>query len=202
MHLLQPVSKYRLAFAIDDSMPRPASLLLTYDVTLCSAFELMDNNGPLPGSPERWRCLQHFALQELHHAPEGRDGTRYRRQQLRDLRPEQAIRDLVRSDVKVLFLDAFACLAPRSEARARGLGAIVREELAGMLREAKSRGQAVVFMLGGHDCDSLAHKVYLKKPFTDYGLRIGYLRWRDASSNSWDREKQVDSRVCIGLQLP
>lgn len=200
--LLHSAASFRIAFSIGEAVPRPASLLVTYSMPLSRCFEKMDGGGPLRGARSDWRLLPHFALQDIRTPPEGKTGTHNERKRASELRPEPAIRDLLRSSSPVIMLDAYAALAPRAECKAHGLGDIIKEELAKLFRDAKSRGQAVVFMLGGDDEHKLAQKVYLKAPFTDHGLRIGYLRWRETATEPWAREKRGDDRLCIGLQLP
>lgn len=200
--LVNSASTFRIAFAIGEAQPRPASLLITLSLPLYRSFHIMDGGGPLRGMPADWRRWPHFALQDIRAHPEGKEGTRCERVPASELRPEPAIRDLLRSGAPAIHLDAYAALAPRSACRTHGLSDIIKEELARLLRDAKAQGQAVVFMLGGDDGFALAQKVYLRPPFTDHGLRIGFLRWREAGTQAWAREKRGDDRLCIGLQLP
>lgn len=201
--LLDPTSHFRVALACRDGARTPASLLLTHSLPMCKALQSMDDGGPLRREPAAWRRFPHFALQDLlpEEHPE-KEGWIHERVATQSLRPERAIRDLVRSRTPVVVLHAFAALAPREEARDQGLSAIVQAELELLLREARARGQGVVFMLGGDDTLALARKVYLKPPFTNYGLRVGSLRWREAARGPWAREKPEEARVLIGLQLP
>lgn len=200
--LVDLATTYRVAVACKDGAQVPASLLLTYSLSMCKALEHMDSCGPLRGKPADWRRYSQFALQELLPEEPEEEGTRYERVGSRGLRADPAIRNMIRSGAHVLMLEAFAALAPRKEAQDRGLSTIVRAELDKLLRDAKERGQGVVFMLGGDDPAALARKVYLKPPFTNYGLRIGHLRWRESADAPWAREKPDDIRILIGLQLP
>merc|ERR1712232_894327 len=109
--------------------------------------------------------------------------------------------ELLCSRRPVMLLDVYAALAPRDEARKYGINKVVQSELVALLRNAKARGLAVVFMVGG-DRD-LAEKVYLRPQFTEHGLRCGNLRWRDSPRGPWAREKLLwENRYIIGLQLP
>lgn len=124
------------------------------------------------------------------------------RQSTRRLEADAALLRLLKSRRPVIMLDAVAALAPRAQARHHKISCVVKMELAKLLRDAKERGLAVVFMLGGDSPHVLAEKVYLRPAFTDYGLRCGYLRWRERDADSWAREKAEEKRVCIGLQMP
>lgn len=108
----------------------------------------------------------------------------------------------MRSKAPVVMLESFAALAPRDKAKENGLSKIVKSELSNLLSEAKAQGKAVVFMCGGDNCYKLAKKVYLQPPFTDHGLRLGFLRWRESATEPWARERSWGDRVIVGLQLP
>lgn len=194
--LVSPNSIFRISLARDGARLRPASLTLTYSCTLQQAFALMDDDGPLPESILSLQDRE-FALQSI---LTGQDsGTR---QSAKSLESEPQLRALLNSATTVVMLDAIAALAPRERAKENKLSPIVKSELCALLRDAKARGQAVVFMLGGDSPHVLAEKVYLRPPFTDHGLRCGYIRWRKSAADPWAREKCEDKRVCIGLQLP
>jgi len=190
--LVQPTSLFRVSIATHGATPRPASLILTYLLPITEAFALMDSNGPIRKTRRKWR-RRVYALQEIDKEGSGK-------QPVQSLRPEPQILELIRSKTPVVMLDAIAALAPRERAREHGLSEIVKAELAGLLYQAKALGQAVVFMLGGGKPQTLAQKVYLQPPFTDHGLRCGYLRWKDSTLESWASEKF--GRPMIGLQLP
>eukprot|EP00928_Gymnodinium_smaydae_P069899 TRINITY_DN5372_c0_g3_i2.p1 TRINITY_DN5372_c0_g3~~TRINITY_DN5372_c0_g3_i2.p1 ORF type:complete len:486 (-),score=92.15 TRINITY_DN5372_c0_g3_i2:331-1701(-) len=193
----------RIALA-PSPVPRPASLIVTYLATFGEALAQMDDNGPLrirDCRPSWCRSAgRQFALQELQTGVE--IGSRDERVPARLLKPEPKLRELLCSKTQVLVLEVYAALAPRHVSKEQGLSPIVKAELASVLREAKAAGRAVVFACGGEDPHKLAEKVYLQAPFTDFGLRCGYLRWRDSPDAPWSREKRWDARVCIGVQLP
>lgn len=135
--------------------------------------------------------------------PGEEEGTVKSRQPTKLLKPDKDLGKLMRSNQTVLMLDVISALGPREVARDQGLGKIVKAELNKLLADAKARGQVVIFCVGGEFPHLLAEKVYLQKPFTDGGLRCGYLRWRESTSEPWAREKgEYDGRVCLGLQLP
>jgi len=191
----------RVSFVRDASangMCRPASLLLTHSVPFRTALAKMDGGGPMREPPRKW-CRREFAFQDLAF---GELASRGGRCPASGLEVDARITELFRSRAPVLYLDAVAALAPREAAKEHGVSNVVKAELSGLLREAKERGQAVVFMLGGDKPHVLAEKVYLRAPFTDHGLRCGYLRWREAASEPWAREKPEDQRVCVGIQMP
>lgn len=182
---------------------RPASLLLTHSISFRTALAKMDGGGPLRNPPRKW-CRREFAFQDLVFGEfaSGVSAPRGERCPARLLEVEPRITELFRSRAPVLFLDVVAALAPRGEAKELGVSDVVKVELSRLLREAKERGQPVVFMLGGDQPHVLAQKVYLRAPFTDFGLRCGYLRWREAAAEPWAREKPEDERVCLGIQMP
>jgi len=165
--------------------------LLTYRLPFKDALAMMDEGGPLG---QRMSGRFEVALQEL------RPGEPL--QPARTLRPDAELRALLADRGDVVMLESLAALAPRSLACKAGHSEIVKRELLGLLKSAKTEGRAVVFMLGGKDPEKLAEKVYLRPPFTDHGLRCGYLRIRHAGEKSWAREKPVEDRVLVGLQLP
>lgn len=201
--LVDPEANFRVAFARNKCCLRPASLLITYQCPLKEALESMDSDGPLEERPFSWfvKSGREFALQEICTGT-GRDDD-FSREHTTKITPDHAIKKLLASRKQAVFLDAIAALAPRKQAKEHGLSSIVQWELLTLLREAKSQGQAVVFMLGGKESHKLAEKVYLKPPFTENGLRCGYLRWRESPSHPWAREKlSWYDRMCIGLQLP
>lgn len=194
--LVSPNSILRVSLSRDGARLRPASVMVTYSCSLRQAFAQMDDDGPLPKSMLRSQGRE-FALQSLLKGQ--KSGTRH---SLKNLEPEAQLSELLDSQTAVVMLDAIAALAPRERAKEYDLSPIVKSELYALLADAKARGQAVVFMLGGDNPHVLVEKVYLRAPFTDHGLRCGYIRWRNSATDAWAREKSEDKRVCIGLQLP
>lgn len=199
-YLLHPASTYRVAFAHKDGSLIPASLLLTFSVPMCKALRLMDAGGPLRRKPASWRRWPHFALQDLLPEEPEEDGTRYERVPAKGLQLEKAIRDMIRSPAHVIMLDSYAALAPRAECRNQERHFYVSELPA--RAKGSERFRVCVWRLGGDDPETLARKVYLRPPFTNYGLRIGHLRWRETVDGQWAREKSNQARILIGLQLP
>lgn len=208
--LVDPRAIFRIALASNTVGLRPASLMVTYHLPLQDAFKRMDDEGPLEDRPCSWflKASRQFALQDISKGV--KQGDKNERKHAWKLKPEPKIKELLCGRKPVVFLDALAALAPRKLAKEQKLSNIVQLELAALLHQAKAQGQAVVFMLGGKESHKLAEKVYLQPPFTDTGLRCGYLRWREspwqpwARSNApWAREKlRYEYRMCIGLQLP
>jgi hypothetical protein len=117
------------------------------------------------------------------------------------LQSDPKLKELLLSPEPVVLLDVVASLAPRELARSEGVSDVVKAEIERVFSEAKSRGQAVLFELGSAEPHDLAKKVYLKVA-AKYGLRCGYLRWRECSEMPWAREGPWDDRGCIGLQMP
>jgi len=172
---------------------------------LFEALESLDYNGPLVGEAKsrEWCSMagRQFAFQGARFGVPGRLGSRAR-EEVKTIQADAKLRDLLRSRKKVVVLEVVAALAPRQVAKKQGLGEIVKAEIAKVMREAKSRGEAVVFCLGSDSPLTLAEKVYLRQPIGDYGLRCGYLRWRESAGVPWGREKEWDNRVCLCLQMP
>jgi hypothetical protein len=164
----------------------------------------MDASGPFYDCPNNL-CQQRgyeFALQEV-----VRDTcSNIRRESSRvdsaSLVPEPKLRKLFCMKAPVLLLDVYVSLAPREHVRKHGLGDITKAELVELLREAKKRGQTVIFQIGGDQPHVLAEKVYLQPQIRQFGLRCGYLRCRSSPWASWEREKAWKDRPLIGLQLP
>jgi len=200
--LVDPTSVFRVAFTRDDAHPLPASLVVTYRATFREAIAQMDNGGPFKLKRKSWfhATQRQFAFQDIQVKPKS---TRQNRTSGHKLKPEPELGQLLRSDMKVLIVDAYMSLSPRDVARQHGLSAIVQAELAATLRRAKALGQAVVFAVGSTDPHTLAEKVYLKQHFAEYGLRCGYLRSRSSPAHVWDREQHsMNDRVLLGLQMP
>jgi len=208
--LVESASTFRLAFAKGEARSRPASLIVTLQLPFKEALEHMDGDGPLGVVSRKWfkKASRQFAIQDLCAVDSHAEGKWIaskdnERQHVRTLTDEPQIKELFGNGKPVILLDVLAALGPREMAKQHGISQIVRAELASLLSQAKAQKVAVVFMLGGEDPHALAHKVYLQPPFTDYGLRCGYLRWRESAKEPWAREKQCwEDRVCIGLQLP
>jgi len=203
--LVDPSCTFRLSFAMDGGhgRPRPASLLVLNEHPLAEALSKMDQCGPLKvDDPRAWcqKAGRQFAFQEI--VPGVPMTSRKSVQSSKDLKPEPKIRALLRTRTDVLLLDSYVALAPRELARKSGISEVVKAELETLLRDAKAKGRAVVFQLGGTLPHVLAEKVYLQPRFAQYGLRCGYLRCRASPSEPWEKQKSWDGRACIGLQLP
>jgi len=120
----------------------------------------------------------------------------------RDMAVEPKVRELLLSGVDVIVVESYTALAPRAVASSEGISEVVQAEFVHLLQRAKEEGRAVVLQLGGSNPHLLARKVYLRPPFTQFGLKCGYLRWRTCGQTSWGREQSWKNRVCLGLQLP
>jgi hypothetical protein len=160
----------------------------------------MDSSGPLQYEPESRKDRHEYAFQTLN--PGHTRGSRNERQPTDEIKADDALKNLLCSEAPVLIVEAYVALAPREFSRAHNLSEIVRAELALLLRRAKAEGIGVVFQLGGSNPHKLADRAYLKRPFTDNGLRCGYIRWRPSASAPWGREQCWLDRCCLGLQLP
>jgi len=185
-------------------MPTPAALVITNRLPLWDALKALDGDNPVVGEAKsREWCLKagrQFAFQEAKLGIS--EKSRKYRAAASTLKSDPELRALLRSKKPVVCLEVVAALAPRDVARNEGLSLIVKAELTRVMREAKSRGEAVVFCLGGDSPHTLAEKVYLRKPISDHGLRCGYLRWRASAGVPWAREEQWDERTCLCLQMP
>jgi len=177
----------------------PASLVLSRELSVADALGAMDGQGPLPSDVLQELADFEFVLQPLLPEDSGQD-----RQPLQTLKPEPELGELLRGSLDpIVFLEAFAALAPRQLAGALGLRPVVQEELAALLRESRSKGRAVLFALGSDRPLELARKVYLRPAFVKLGVRCGYLRWRRRAAPQWARESaKVEERICLGLSLP
>jgi len=197
--LVHRASVIRVAFTRGPT-PRPASFILTYLLPFKKALEKMDDDGPIV-KQTRKHCRRQYALQDIVHGE--KEGTRTERVAAQTLQPDPRLQALMRSKEPVVMMDVVSALAPRGAARDHGLSKIVKAELCRLLAESKARGQTVLFLVGGEEPHLLAEKVYLKAPFTDGGLRCGYLRWRETANEAWAREKgHYDGRGCLGIQFP
>jgi len=207
-HLVKPQATMRVAFKSGVPTPLPVSVIATERITLFDAL-----GGPHTGDGSfigaakslQW-CSQsgsEFAFQEANlGAEEDSSNTKKLRMATEDLRGSQELRELLLSKKPIVYLDVLSALAPREVAKSEGLSAIVIAELTKLMRDAKSRGEAVLLCLGSDSPHKLASKVYLRKPIGDYGLRCGYFRWRSSSDVPWAREATWENRPCHCLQMP
>jgi len=204
--LLDPRCTHHVTFARVSGGPLPASSMTTRRMPLWDALKTMDDDGPLRGAAKNKEWCRgagrQFALQDLDLSFGQKSGSRKERMCARGLLPDRELRDLLRSKKRVVLLDTLAALAPREICKTQRLSEIVKSELLTMLREAKARGEAVVFSLGGEFPHELAQKVYLRPPLADYGMRVGSLRWRESADKPWAREFKWDDRITLCLQMP
>lgn len=202
--LIDPRSVHRVTLAREPSGFTPATSMTTRRMPLWDALKTMDDGGPLHGEAANktwcWGAGRQFALQDLQFGHE--NGSRKERMFARHLLHDPQLRDLLRSKRPVVLLDTLAALAPREVCKSQGLSKIVKNELHTLFREAKARGEAVVFTLGSDVPHKLAEKVYLQPPLADYGIRCGCLRWRASSDVTWAREFRWDDRITLCLQMP
>lgn len=203
-HMVDPTSLQRVTFAHGPAGPVPATSMSYRRMPFWDALKTMDDDGPLRGAAARKDWVQtagrEFAFQDLQFGHEAT--SRKGRTCAQSLKPNPQIRNLLRSKKPVILLDTLAALGPRDMCKIHGLSNIVQSELATLFRDAKARGEAVAFCLGTSSPHKLAQKVYLRPPLPDYGLRIGYLRWREAAGLPWAREFGFDDRTVICLQMP
>jgi len=193
----------------------PASLLISTREPLWEALQNQDDNGPVrfpQGIPwngfrqkREWlmKAGRQFAFQ-LANLEGDEEDTRSGKSRvaIETLKPDPKLLALLRSRKPVVQLDVIAALAPRGVMKKEGLSEIVKAELANFTRDAKGRGEAVVFCLGSTNPHTLAQKVYLRPPIGDHGLQCGYLRWRDSPDVAWARERSWEDRICLCLQMP
>jgi len=207
--LIDPKFLHAVILARGPSGPLPVASVTTRKMPLWDALKTMDDEGPLRAAAADkawcWGKDVEFALQELDLAfckdTQKKHGVGEMKH-VKSLQPEKKLRDLLRSRRPVLLLDNLAALAPREVGKANGFSEIITAELAALFREAKARGEAVVFSVGSADPHKLASRVYLRPPLADYGMRCGCLRWRESSQVPWAREFRWDERIVLGLQLP
>lgn len=203
-YLIDPTSMQRVTFTRGPAGPVPATSMTVRRMPLWDAFKTMDDDGPLRGAATKQSWVRaagrQFALQDLAFGYDSE--SRQARVCAQGLELDPQIRDLLRSKKPVILLDTLAALGPRDVCKTHRISDIVQGELATLFREAKARGEAVVFCLGGNDPHKLAERVYLRPPLADHGLRIGFLRWRESADSPWAREYGWDDRTAIGLQLP
>jgi len=210
----------RVAFAQAQApgVPRhiPVSVLIHARQTLWDALQHQDDNGPIKFGKDMqkqdkqtdkrkrdWLMTpgREFAFQ-LANFEEDEENKLLNRVSVKNLQPDSKLRALLRSKQLVSQLEVIAALAPRDLMKKEGLSEIVKAELANFMRDAKARGEAVVFCLGSTSPHMLAQKVYLRPPIGDYGLQCGYLRWRDSPDVPWASEKNWHDRICLCLQMP
>jgi len=199
--LVDPASAFRVA--VRPGRPsRLASLIVTSELPLALALGKQDYAGPFPEvhAKEPIGSRQYG----LHRVGVELGAGEERREQLKDVQEEEALRRLMTSSEPVLVLDVYCALGPKEKMRQFSLGGIIRQELMSLLQGAKDRGQAVLFVVGGEDPGQLAEKVYLQPWFTGIGgLRCGYLRWKTCPGACWEPPKlHYTKRVMFGLQLP
>jgi hypothetical protein len=208
-YLCQSIATIRTTFALRSNALVPASLIICERLTLHDAVGNVhgdDGDAPLFAEARslEW-CTKpgtQFAFQLANLDEEEDPSNRNYRVPVADLQPDSKLRDLLLSRRPVVYLQVVAALAPRDVAKKQGLSEIVKAELTKLMRDAKRRGEAVVMAMGSDKPHTLAQKVYIRKPISDYGLRCGYLRWRASADVPWRRERQYDDRTCLCLQMP
>jgi hypothetical protein len=213
-YLASSGNSLRFAIARGPSGNVPASILITSQLPLWDAlhFHINDKDsspfkGPAKGSSHRlednsWlkEPGRQFAFQEANCDVDHLDYLRSR-QSAKTLQPDAKLKKMLLSPEPVLLLDVVSALAPRDLARSEGVTAVVKAEIKRVFLEAKSRGQAVLLELGSGEPHSLAKKVYLPLG-AEYGLRCGYIRWRESGDVPWAREEKWADRGCVCLQMP
>jgi len=205
-YLVKANATLRVAFAPGKSLT-PAALIVTERLPMwdCLASPNDDEGDcPLRAKAKSWEWCKgsgtQFALQEVNLGVDEKD-LKCRGAAL-DLQADPKLRAHLLSKKPVVYLEVVASLAPRAVAKEQGHSAIVKAELAKIMREAKERGEAVVFALGSDSPHTLFEKVYNRPPISDYGLRCGYMRWRASAEDSWAREAPWADRCCVCIQLP
>jgi len=200
----------RTAFAGGPLSPMPVSCMITQRMPFFDVVASEDGtNGdaPIQGAACKYSwCVQEgteFAFQLANFAESDDHTNRKQREPAADLKPDPVLRALMLDRSKMcVHLDVICSLAPRDVAKADGHSEIVKAELEMLMRESKSRGEAVAFTLGSDRPHLLAEKVYMRKPIGNYGLRCGYIRWRLSSDHAWSRESPWEERACMMLQMP
>merc|ERR1719253_142915 len=149
-YLVKPGTDLRVSFAPGATTLTPASLVVTTRLPFWEALRSLDDGGPLRGeAASRDWCLKagrQFAFQGAIFG--AADGSHKCRVDAESLLPDARLRDLLRCRKPVVVLEVVAALAPREVAKKQGLGEIVKAELTRVMREAKDRGEAVIFCLG------------------------------------------------------
>jgi len=217
-YLVDKDATMRVSFVHAPGVPRPipATLIIGAREPLWDALQHQDDNGPVrfPVACQKdkqkrdWlmKAGRQFAFQlasfDSDGVPVDEEDKLKSRASIHTLQPDPKLRDLLRSKKLVSQLEVIAALAPRDVMKKEGLSEIVKAELTMFMRDAKARGEAVVFCLGSTAPHTLAQKVYLRAPIGDYGLQCGYLRWRDSPELPWARERSWENRICLCLQMP
>jgi len=207
-YMVCPTTTLRVAFTLNVPRPLPAALVITNRLPLWDALVSLDGDNPFQGDArERSWCLaagRQFAFQlaNIGIPEKPASVSRKARASAATLQADNKLRDLLRSRKPVIQLEVIAALAPRDVCKSEGLSAIVKAELATITREAKRRGEAVVFCLGSDSPHILAEKVYLRQPISDHGLQCGYLRWRASAEVPWAKETEWSDRTTLCLQMP
>jgi hypothetical protein len=206
-YLVKMSATMRIAFAPGKTLV-PAVLVLTERKPLFHCLgSPNDDEGdaPLCGPARQFdwckKAGTQFALQDVNLEIEDERDIKSRIP-AKELKPDAKLRAQLLSKKPVVYLDVIASLAPRAMAKDDGHSTIVKAELAKLMKEAKQRGEWVVFALGSDAPHTLFKKVYNRPPIADYGLRCGYLRWRASASDPWEKEAPFDMRTCICFQSP
>jgi len=197
--LVDPNCRFRVAVK---SPSRLASLLVTSELPLARALAAMDHGGPFPEGHEKEPVgRRQYGLQRV--CVETGYGEE-QKERLCDVQPEAELRALMESQAPVEVLEVYCALAPKERVARHRLGPVIRAELRRLLAEAKERGRAVLFLVGGDHPIDLVQKVYLQPWFTSIGgLRCGYFRWKQSTEADWEPPKLMgQKRVIFGLQLP
>lgn len=206
--LVKSHASMRVAFKSGVPASIPVSVIAVERITLFDSLASDDTgDGSFVGAAKSFEwCSQEgtqFAFQAGMLGVQDRDlESRKIREAPEALQPNPELRALLLSRKPIVCLEVVAALAPRDVARSEGLSAIVVAELAQLMRDAKNRGEAVMFCLGSDAPHTLAEKVYLRKPIGDHGLTCGYFRWRKSADLPWAREAHWSDRPCHCLQMP
>jgi hypothetical protein len=203
--LVRPESYIRIACGRGVGYSVPASILIVHHMPLWNVFLKMEDDTPFVGAANRqawWnQSGREVAFQELNFEAD-EDDMINERFPASKLKPDPQLKKLLQSQTPVVYLDILAALSTREASKKYGLSDIVKNELANLFREAKSKKQAVVFVLGTEDPRKLAEKVYLRPPLNDFGLKCGFFRWRASPDSPWAREKEYSDRSTFMLQMP
>jgi hypothetical protein len=208
-NLVKSHANMRVSFKPQTGLaPLPVSVIVTERITLFDALGSPDTgDGSFigPAKSLKW-CSQEgtqFAFQEAKLGPkECPEEAKNNRLAIEELQPNDDLRSLLLSGKPIVYLEVTAAFAPREVAKREGLSAIVIAELAKLMRDAKSRGEAVLFCLGSDSPHKLAEKVYLRNPIGEHGLKCGYFRWRKSADVPWAREALWEDRPCHCFQMP
>lgn len=203
--LVRAESYIRIAFGRDICGSIPASILIVHRMPLWNVFLKMEDDTPFNGDASKKTWWNHkrrqVAFQELNMAEKDPD-MRNERLPAAALMPDPEIKKLLQSQTQVVYLDILAALSTREASKKYRLSDIVKAELAMLFREAKAKGEAVIFVLAANDPRVLAEKVYLRPPLNEWGLKCGYFRWRASPTEPWAREKEYSNRTTFMLQMP